>query len=266
MSTIQQLYGIGESYVRDRCHYLGPNVTNTFIAGAELEIEGVRDWAAGWMGDNYIIVENDGSLRKGGKEFLLPPSNKARLVTLFEDIYGHLALTSDCHSVRTSTHVHVNCLWMTEIQVRDLLLLYSIFEPIFFAYVGQERKENIHCMPLGSTHMPNHYGLAMRHIHQKWHKYTALNVLPLCELGTVEFRHLYGTKNVSVFSQWIDMLEILWTAAQSVGGLQRNHLIDLSMLRDIERKLLTLDFYACAKERPEFVLEDNLLDVKLAFL
>lgn len=262
MTTISNLYGIGDGYVRGRCGH----VPNTFLAGAELEIEVVKDYHTDWMVDRGIGIENDGSLRKGGKEFLLPPSPREQLTSLFEDVYCHLELGHDCHSFRTSTHVHVNCLWMTEVQVRDLLLLYAIFEPIFFAYVGQERKENIHCMPLGSTHMPNHYGLAMRHIHQKWHKYTALNVLPLNELGTVEFRHLYGTKDVNVFAQWLIMLEILWQAARTFGGMNRTHLIELTALRDIERKLLTTDFYALAKERPSFVLEDNLLDVKLAFL
>jgi len=262
MSTIAALYGLNDGYI---CGRVG-HVPNKFIAGAELEIEVVRDFQGSWLQDHGICVENDGSLRSGGKEFLLPPSTSSDLKQLFKDIYEHLELGRECHSFRTSTHVHVNCLWMTEVQVRDLLLLYAIFEPIFFAYVGQERKENIHCMPLQSTHMPNYYGLQMRHIHQKWHKYTALNVLPLNELGTVEFRHLYGTKDHKVFSQWLDMLELLWTTALSIDGLSRTNLIDLSMLREIERKLLTPSFYVQTKERPEFVLEDNLLDVKLAFL
>ena len=262
MSIIRDIYGIGDTYLRLR----KVNLPNVFIAGAELEIEGVRDWSKAWCADNGVNIENDGSLRNGGKEFLLPPSKLKQLSTLFEEFHGRLEIRGEAFSARTSTHVHVNCLYCTEEQVRDLLYLYAIFEPLAFAYVGEDRRENIHCMPLWSTNMPNHYALATRFIHQKWHKYTALNLLPLNELGTVEFRHLYGTKDVNVFTTWLEFLETLWTEAQSWGGFRKEHLLDLTKLRRVQEKLLTLAYFACAKERPIYKLEDNLLDIQLTFL
>lgn len=261
-ALIRDIFGLTDAFLVGVRKYK-PGV---FLAGAELEIEAVRDWHHSWVIEEHINVENDGSLRNNGKEFLLPPSDKERLIKLFSDFHGSVELGKDPFSPRTSTHVHINCIWSTEQQVKNLLYLYAIFEPIFFAFAGSERKENIHCMPLSSTHMPNHYSMPTRHIIEKWHKYTALNLLPLSELGTVEFRHLYGTNSVDVFGTWIDMIETLWTAAQDWGTFGVDDLINLDKLRAVERKLLSLDYYACTKENPQYVLEDNLLDVKLAFL
>lgn len=261
MSIIKEIYELNDYHLAREQF-----TPKDFIAGAELEIECVRDFSNSRLNEKGIVAEQDGSLRNGGREFLLPPSKKDKLVELFQYTHKHLTLGEDPFSQRTSTHVHVNCMWSTEQQVRDLLYLYAIFEPIFFAYVGPERRENIHCMPLGSTHMPNHYKLRASHIQQRWHKYTALNLLPLNSLGTVEFRHLYGTGDHNVFSQWLGMLEILWTTAHEWGGFTQKDLTNLDRLRAVETKLLSLDYHALAKEHPQFVLEDNLLDVKLAFV
>lgn len=262
--TIQHQFGLSTIYLQRR----GMDTSKDFIAGAELEIEAVQDFNNNWMEDNEINVEVDGSLRNNGKEFLLPPSYKEDLVDLFKTLHGYVDLGSDPFSVRTSTHVHVNCIHSTENQVRALLFLYAIFEPLAFAYVGEERKNNIHCMPLGSTHMPNYYGNSLENLvgDGKWHKYTAFNLLPLRELGTVEFRHLGGTDDPERFRTWLDFIQTLWDNAHKVGQVTKAHLTDIQWLRDIQAQLLTKAFTDNCLERPQFILEDNLLDVKLAFI
>jgi hypothetical protein len=41
---------------------------------------------------------------------------------------------------------------------------------------------------------------------RRWQKYSALNLLPIHELGTVEFRHLGGTCDVKKIMQWVFLL------------------------------------------------------------
>jgi len=261
--TIKQLFDLSDSFLQDN---IEPNHLTGFIAGAELEIEAVHDYSMSYMEDNNINVEIDGSLRNSGKEFLLPPSNKDSLVNLFKGVHGRLHLGDDPFSIRTSVHVHVNCLYATEHQVKTLLLLYAIFEPLAFNYVGATRRDNIHCMPLNSTYMPSNYQFTLSNIVTKWHKYTAFNLLPLRELGTVEFRHLYGTEDAAVFATWLDFIHVLWQSAMDIGMFTAAHLTDLTVLKDIERKLNTDRFKQLCREPNTFILEDNLLDVKLAFI
>lgn len=260
--TIQTQFGLNNLFLARR----GLETTTDFVAGAELEIEAVLDYSHSFMEDNSIVAETDGSLRNNGREFLLPPSYKDDLVALFKGVHGAIDLGDDPFSVRTSTHVHVNCMNSNENQVKTLLFLYAIFEPLAFAYVGEERKNNIHCMPLWSTHMPNYYGSSLDSVVERWHKYTAFNLLPLRDLGTVEFRHLGGTANPERFAAWLDFIKTLWDNAQKVDRVTKTHLTDIQWLRDIQAQLLTPVFVANCLERPQFILEDNLLDVKLAFI
>lgn len=266
-SFIHQHYDIGTGWLSS----FGHTSASGFIAGAELEIEAVGDWSSVFTENNRISVEQDGSLRNNGREFLLPPSKSAQLVTLFKELHESNIDYRTPHkeerfTERTSIHVHVNCMWSTEEQVKDLLLLYAIVEPIFMSYVGHARRDNIHCMPLFSTHMPSYYGSSLKTIRDRWHKYTALNLLPLSDIGTVEFRHMYGTDDVAIFKTWLSMLETLWVYAQAWGGLSEKDLLSTEKLQGLVANLLTPDYFKYTREHPYYKLEDNLLDVKLAFL
>jgi hypothetical protein len=46
----------------------------------------------------------------------------------------------------------------------------------------------------------------LHRIENNWHKYTALNLLPIGRLGSVEFRHMPGTFNIQQIVNWIDLI------------------------------------------------------------
>jgi len=263
MAVIKTMFGLNSEFLSSHV----PRAKGFFVAGAELEIESVEDYNRSFLDDHSIVAEEDGSLRNSGKEFLLPPSKKNDLTKLFR------AFHSDCvqvgpepFTIRTSTHIHVNMMTSTDVQVRNLLLLYAIFEPLAFAYCGENRKQNIHCVPLNMTHMPILYKNGLQVIINKWHKYTAFNLIPLVDKGTIEFRHLYGTSSTVKFEAWLNFIETLWTTAHNMDMFGVEILLDLTFLKEVEKKLLTPVFVANCAYHPEFVLEDNLLDVKLAFI
>ena len=198
--------------------------TTQFICGTEYEIESIKactldgfmsgekysDEVPYWMGD--IGVMRDGSLRNGGLEFVTRPVTEERALELFTTLHDNLSLGKDPFSARTSTHVHVNVASMTLEQVRHLTMLYALLEPVFFVH-AQGREHNIHCVPLSYTLLPQYYSAGISALIDRWSKYTAFNLLPIVNIGTVEFRHLGGTGDIKVYQRWLRLLRELWTFA-----------------------------------------------------
>lgn len=272
MNNIQSMYGLSSGFLLEHLfrQNLSPEQINSeFICGAELEIESVMDMRLAALTDKYIGVTEDGSLRNHGREFLLPPSTLENSVELFKFTHQCLFLGEEVEpfSERTSVHVHVNCMHSTQQQIKNLLYLYAIFEPLAFAFAGQERADNIHCVPLNHTIMPSNYALSLESLIDRWHKYTAFNLLPLRELGTVEFRHLGGTNDPVRYAAWLKFIKTLWVAAHKIDKIDKVTLLKpAAVLTPLYNELATPEFMANCLTSHYFRLEDNLLDVKLAFL
>ena len=262
--NIKERFELSDSFLLGHC--ISPKPTE-FICGMELEIEQVRDFNEHWMEENCVQVETDGSLRNDGREFLLCPARLEQNLALFKELHKcAVDLGPEAFSQRTSTHVHVNVMYSELYQVKNLLLLYSIFEELFFNFVGEERKNNIHCVPLSYTHMSRYYGGAIDLLRSRWHKYTAFNILPLNEKGTVEFRHLEGTKDHVRVEEWLKLIKLLWITAHTRSSLCGNDLMDITWLKELTAQIMTPAFCRQCVVPPTFVVEKNLIDVKLAFL
>ncbi len=263
MATVKAIWGVSSEFLL----YHVPKPKGVFVAGAELEIEDVLDWNREKVAEFAIVPTDDGSLRNNGKEFLLPPATKQDLSDKFYKFHRDVVVIGEePFSARTSTHVHINMQQSTDQQTKNFLFLYAIFEPLAFAFVGDQRQQNIHCVPLWYTHMPSYYKLNLPSIVSKWHKYTAFNLLPLSDKGTIEFRHLEGTSDVGRFSTWLSFIETLWYTAHKMKDFSVETLTDLTVLRSVEKQLRTPEFHHHCVNNPAFILEDNLLDVKLAFV
>ncbi len=184
-----------------------------FLCGCEFEIENVKAHST----HPDIIVVEDHSLRNHGWEYKTKPSTYKKTIELFDGLHKTIKLGPEPFSHRTSIHVHVNVRNMPVDTLRQLVLTYALLEPVFFAFVGPEREHSIFCVPLSFTTMPSHYKKDIKAMHTNWHKYTAFNILPLglgpksdVGLGTIEFRHLYGTKDKQVFETWLKTLKELY--------------------------------------------------------
>jgi len=238
------------------------NTVPHFMAGMECEIEAVsskKDFP-------YFKVTEDGSLRNDGVEFISKPLNRQALTAAFRNLHASIQYTDKqvAFSPRTSTHVHVNCRTLSDDQCRTLVLLYALFEEVFFSMVKAERRGNIHCVPLTETHLPTKYVLSINGMRQSWSKYTAINLVPLGSLGTVEFRHLQGTDDVELVEQWLSVLENLWALSQRVKIDQES----------LQNKETLYNWFLCIfGEVPQAkalgpalfsIIENSLLDVKLS--
>lgn len=183
-----------------------------FFAGIECEIESVMN-----KHDMYgFRCTEDGSLRNHGVEFISPPLDKESLVGAFKGLHATIEYEhpDEAFSSRTSTHVHINCRSLTQDHARQLVLFYALFEEYFFAMVDKDRRHNIHCVPLTETFLPSIYKYSLLKGMTQWHKYTALNILPLAKQGSIEFRHLQGTNNVELLNEWLTTLDNLWRMCQ----------------------------------------------------
>lgn len=200
----------------DNCHpwftCLREAAVTDFICGVELEIESIKTWRPDVLSERRVTIEEDTSLRNYGREFILSPSSYEEACETFKLVHENIIKHSsyDHFSDRTSIHVHVNVRELELKQLRQLMLVYALFEPIFFDLVGKEREHNIYCVPLSYTYIPSSYSKSIVTLVETWHKYTAFNMAPAKEKGTVEFRHMYGTGDVHVFSDWLGRIKSLY--------------------------------------------------------
>lgn len=182
-----------------------PMATNVLVGtiGLELEMEGrplpreghletVRgeETKAGWS------AVTDGSLRGEAREFILTtPCTVKELPTLLNGLWDAFKVigTKLNNSNRCSTHVHINVSGKTVNQLTSVIILWGTFEEALINWCGEERIRNHHALStkdasstidawdkLLRTGSTNQFGREL--------KYSALNVLPIWDKGSVEFR------------------------------------------------------------------------------
>lgn len=179
-------------------------VDKSTYLGIEVEIENVQKY---YQTSPYWSQIEDGSLRNYGTEFVSLPIKAWRveqaLTVLFEDLNTDIEFTE-----RTSVHVHMNIRTLTLKQLESLIITYIVFEKVLFDFVGENRYNNIFCVPIVETT----YGANLKNLIKSkvlsfnWQKYTAMNAVPIWNKGTLEFRHLSGTKDIKRIITWINLL------------------------------------------------------------
>lgn len=199
---------------------------NEPLTGIEVEVENLNETEIAI--DQSWDMTNDGSLRNAGREFITSPSTPHQIEAAINSLYN--ALPSKAHfSPRTSIHVHLNCRELTLEQIYNIVIVYQCFEDLLYEYAGKERKKSIFCVPIGNTQYYNYFRAHMLsgNLYKFWSKYTGLNLRPLYDYGTIEFRHLRGTKDRHVIFTWLHLLYRLYNYAISVPTLdleaQINH-------------------------------------------
>ena len=215
------------------CNHAYMSTKDTYV-GLELEVESVST-EDHWVGFDagWIDIKEDHSLRNYGREFITKPRPPKEALELFKNVHATVQWRNprEKFSQRTSIHVHVNCQNMTPAQVRQLVLLYALYEEAFFGMVSPERRDNIHCVPLTDTHLVNLFKNEIGYMAARWHKYTALNIIPLRTLGTVEFRHMQGHDDPALMSDWLAVLDYLVALAKteplSINTLSEQHIKDM---------------------------------------
>ena len=169
------------------------------------------------------FFENDFSLKSNGVEFItqtaldyddvpkaledLKDSFSSLQASTFEDLFYD--------SVRSGVHVHVNMTKETLTDLFKFLCVYYPLENLFTNFCGDSRKGNLFCLSAHDT--PYIINLLtdcverenLNHLLNHSIKYSSLNLLPLFSYGTIEFRSLRTSKDLSNIVPWIDMIQTL---------------------------------------------------------
>lgn len=185
------------------------------IMGMELEIENTH---SDFHRTGFDVTE-DGSLRNNGREYVSHPMTYSVLQHYLSEFFVKNKLNESNYSERTSIHVHCNCQDLTFEQLASLLLIYQVFEKMLFQFVGAERDKNIFCVPLYecalSYQAVERLLAADAKVIHNWSKYSALNLLRLEDLGTVEFRHMPGTCDQGKITKWLGLIGCLFAFVRS---------------------------------------------------
>lgn len=189
--------------------------------GLEVEVERLNnciEFSPLWT------LTKDNSLRENGLEFVSRPLRGRLIESALQDLDSYLTKCHPNHnfSDRTSVHVHLNVRHMDLDQVVNFILLYMALEPLFFKYTenipNTNRRENNYCVPVeecrSSTNLTKSLAKfistgstgAFKETASLWYKYTAFNLLPIESLGTIEFRHMGGTKDTKLIMSWVNMI------------------------------------------------------------
>lgn len=237
------------------------------LFGVELEIESVNR-EVNWRNYNPIIeMKEDHSLRNNGKEFITPPLDLKTTLSLFENVHESVSFykKDEKFSERTSIHVHVNCQNMELEHVRQAILLYALYEECFFSMVEPSRRDNIHCVPLTDTYLPSYFRQNLTTMVSRWSKYTALNILPLKTLGTMEFRHMQGHDDTELLRDWLLCIENLLSLAKT-SPLKVESLTEENIKKWFNDIFGTTTFWRKTNVNLPFLTENTIINVKMGFI
>ena len=237
-NRIGQLFG----HPRDSKSYLESEalvLPKTHI-GVEVEIEGMnkisnalqsnkrfhkglglwRDEHSKWKyGSGFWFVKTDGSLRDYGVEFVTDKLFGHDLICALDELSDLLKNTKHNISDRCGIHIHIDVRDLSPEEYERFVLDYIIFERILFRYCGVNRQENLYCMPFCKSDSFKHIMSDISHCiktKQKFitfvsnfERYSALNLSATSKYGSLEFRQLPTTNDMSRVLEWINIIMCL---------------------------------------------------------
>lgn len=232
--------------------------------GTEYEIEGIVSHEN--IQTLGVYVEQDHSLRNNGYEYKTKPLTYEASLKMFEKLHSTIKYKQEqAFSDRTSIHVHMNVGSLSTHQVKQLVMFYTLLEPLFFSFVGPKREHSIFCVPLTHTALSKNYSNPIEKLVSVWSKYTAFNILPLKQFGTVEFRHLYGTNNFTTYKTWLSSLKELYEYIETNPEIHINKLLGTQVdLGALAKEVVPSLSYGFTNKEITEKLSDTVLDVKLS--
>jgi hypothetical protein len=203
--------------------------------GVELEVENCSPSQQQRLLDtsHYWEIKEDHSLRDGVEFVLAQPLMGEQLSESLVQFSN--SVTRYSVGPRTSTHVHLNMRQDTDTleSLRNLCLLYFMYEDAFFALSDRSRKWCSYCHPFEESppepllavlrgHNIDAVSASLSDSYQNSNRYYGLNLYALQRYGTIEFRHMPGTRDIDKLRVWIRLLMELKKAATALADEEVN--------------------------------------------
>lgn len=184
--------------------------------GLELEIEATGIPSAGMVASvkgektgSVWTTHDDGSLRGESKEFVLStPCKIDELSGMLSGLYGKFSEVGMRWrlSNRCSTHVHVNVGGKKINELTSVIALWTMFEEPLIEWCGEERTTNHFCLSnKDSTALIDRWYDLLKQGYIELpdgFKYSALNVRPMQEIGSFEFRTMRASESYQPILDW----------------------------------------------------------------
>lgn len=189
--------------------------------GLEIEVEGKNLPGEVFIYDNskFWTWHHDGSLRGSeNAEYVLKSPIKFREVPeALDELWGFFyklkSIIDD--SNRTSVHVHLNVQKFHFNRLASFIALYLCVEEIITDWCGEHRVGNLFC--LRAMDAPYIVSAIKRFIQRDGRNpiqdalhYGAMNAHAIVKYGSLEFRQLRGTPEISVIQDWVNILQRLY--------------------------------------------------------
>lgn len=179
--------------------------------GVEIEVEGRNLPLAALFWRNDV----DGSLRGvESREYVLKtPSSMIDLKKALEyldKLYTESNTVVD-DSVRTGVHIHINCQRLTLTQLATFMTVYLVLENVLVSWCGEHRDGNLFCLKTEDAEFSlfriieafkGGCGKFFRMFKDDEIRYSSMNVKALADYGSLEFRAMRGTRDLSVIYFW----------------------------------------------------------------
>lgn len=196
-------------------------------------------------------TKEDGSLRNGGREFvLIRPIAMKDVPAALTELRNGLEGTRTRMSSRTSVHMHINVTKMSLEEVTRVWATYFLYENLLVATQNETRQGNLFCLR-GKDAEVNVRACAevVRSSFEAWpenfgrdYRYAAMNIQPITNFGSLEFRFLGGTTDTEFLDFWAKLLYNLVNNSAKVsideqeGRVNRS---DMGELREHFRELVS---------------------------
>jgi Putative amidoligase enzyme len=206
-------------------------VLPTCFIGLEHEYEGVenRTLPKHTFADFWQYHE-EGSLKDNGAEYAYAnPLFGADAYNALEWLVSHAKDSKWKCSKRTGIHVHLDVRDLTIPQFAGMSILYAALEPILYHWVGGGRASSHFCIPLyradealldackilRAAHLDDKEEGADNALvaAERFQRYAGYNLQALHKFGSVEFRQLETTHDLTRIVDWVNMIMSLKAGA-----------------------------------------------------
>lgn len=224
-----------------------PIRAGTTYVGCEIELENVNIKT---LAKTTWKQTEDGSLKEQGVEFVTIPIQAKYLEIELHQLFNSLKTFKT--SSRCSVHIHLNVRNISLEELINILILYMIFEKSLYRFSGNRWNNNfctpLHFYPEMIFNTINILKTYNTFVHNTWHKYCGLNIIPIYgdttegskKYGTIEFRHLEGTTNITWIINWINLIISLKITAKKFKTEE--------LLHKIKTMNTTSEYYWLCKE------------------
>lgn len=201
---------------------VNPKYISNNLYGVEIEVEGENLPTPDQVPPVWR-VERDSSLKTAEAwEYVLRAplmlDGVREALTSLDNVYKkRKSVVHD--SVRAGVHVHMNVQDWNIKQVMTFSTAYYILEDILLRWCGENREGNLFCLRTRDAEYVLFKILNalkernLKHLQSDIIRYSSLNYCSLFKYGTIEFRGMRGTPDLSLIYKWNEVLDELRTSS-----------------------------------------------------